>query len=188
MIPLATFEGTVLRYEPLSRVLIWCGKMDIDADGSPNAYTPQDTGLDALRNAKDKEGNWCGIAVDSSTGHPYRQEEDGVGPATGNFISTTALQNSQFPINDTRRYVDSETIPFIVLPGHCPHAPCLGAKALVVNLRNGKHAEAIYADIGPRNSIGEGSIALARLLGINDDARTGGQSSDVLYIVYPTPV
>jgi hypothetical protein len=51
-----------------------------------------------------------------------------------------------------------------------------------MNLRNGKSSFAIYADIG---TLGEGSIALAENLGIPSDARHGGQSKAVLYLVFP---
>ena len=51
-----------------------------------------------------------------------------------------------------------------------------------MNLRNGKSSYAIYADIG---TMGEGSIALADNLGIWSDARRGGQSDGILYLVFP---
>lgn len=62
----------------------------------------------------------------------------------------------------------------------------LGDFAVVVNLRNGKSAFAIYADI---RTLGEGSVALADALGISSDARHGGQSSGqskgILYLLFP---
>jgi hypothetical protein len=58
----------------------------------------------------------------------------------------------------------------------------LGDFAVVMNLRNGKSSYAIYADIG---TMGEGSIALADNLGIWSDARRGGQSDGILYLVFP---
>ena len=73
---------------------------------------------------------------------------------------------------------ERETVPYIVLPYSIPHS------RRVANLRNGKTSDAIYADLGPRNKIGEGSIALARALGINPDPRRGGQDNDVLFVVY----
>lgn len=44
---------------------------------------------------------------------------------------------------------------------------------------------AIVADIGPTGHYGEGSIALAKRLGINPDARRGGTDDDVTYYYYP---
>ena len=81
--------------------------------------------------------------------------------------------------------MDSEKIPFIVLPGDV--ARMAGARvgdfAIVRNLRNGRDSAAIFADLGP--GLGEGSIALARALGINPDARRGGTYRGVLYVVFP---
>jgi hypothetical protein len=51
-----------------------------------------------------------------------------------------------------------------------------------MNLRNGKSSFAIYADIG---TLGEGSINLADALGISSNARHGGQSDGVLYLLFP---
>jgi len=57
----------------------------------------------------------------------------------------------------------------------------LGDFSVVMNLRNGKSSFAIYADIG---TLGEGSIALADALGIRSDARHGGESDGVLYLLF----
>ena len=51
-----------------------------------------------------------------------------------------------------------------------------------MNLRNGKSSFAIYADIG---TLGEGSVALADALGIWSDARHGGASDGILYLLFP---
>jgi Fungal chitosanase of glycosyl hydrolase group 75 len=58
----------------------------------------------------------------------------------------------------------------------------LGDFAVVVNLRNGKSSFAIYADIG---TLGEGSVELANALGIQSDARHGGESDGILYLLFP---
>ncbi|HEX7424007.1 MAG TPA: glycoside hydrolase family 75 protein, partial [Terriglobales bacterium] len=58
----------------------------------------------------------------------------------------------------------------------------LGDFAVVMNLRNGKSSFAIYADIG---TLGEGSVALADALGIWSDARHGGASDGILYLLFP---
>jgi RecA/RadA recombinase len=56
---------------------------------------------------------------------------------------------------------------------------------VVFNGKNGKIVNAIYADVGPSNKIGEGSIALAEALGIPSSPRTGGVSSGIMYVVFP---
>jgi hypothetical protein len=51
-----------------------------------------------------------------------------------------------------------------------------------MNLRNGKSSFAIYADIG---TLGEGSVALADALGLRSNARNGGESDGILYLLFP---
>ena len=90
-------------------------------------------------------------------------------------------------MSDTSRYVDASQIPYVVLPGGM--ARHIGARpgdfAVVFNQRNGKSSYAIFADVGPADRIGEGSIALAENLGIHSDARNGGAHRGILYLVFP---
>lgn len=154
--------------------------MNINADGSPHAYHPDGSppGLDYLSNAG-HPGNWWGIATNVG-GYPYIQGS--LQSAPGFYVSTTALQNPAYDASDPRRYVDSEKVPFIVLPSNFPVKVKLGAKCSVTF--NGKKVDAIYADIGPRFQLGEGSIALAKELGINPDPKRGGTEDKMLYEVY----
>jgi len=162
--------------------LAFKGGMTIDADGSPHAYNPQNTGLDALGNAG-KPGNWWGISTNSS-GKPYVQGAND--PAPGYYVSTTALEDSRFPSSDPRRYVNSEEIPFIAVPPQLKEQGVkLGDLVAVKNEKTGKTVFAVVADIGPRDHQGEGSIKLAQELGINANARSGGASSGVSYVVFP---
>ncbi len=154
--------------------------MTIDADGAPNAYNPQNTGLDDLSNAG-APGHWVGILQDKD-GNPLVQ---GPGdPFPGYYISCTALADWTKAPNDPARYVDASKIPYIVLPGAMARE--LGAwpgdLAVVVNLWNGNYSYAILGDIG---TLGEGSIALADNLGISSDARHGGIWWGVSYLVFP---
>ena len=56
----------------------------------------------------------------------------------------------------------------------------------MVNLRNGKIAEAIIADeSAPELKLGEGSIALAQALDIDSNPRYGGTDRGVAYVIYP---
>ncbi len=156
--------------------------MAIDADGSPHAYNPQNTGLDALGNAG-KPGNWWGIDTNSS-GKPYVQGAKD--PAPGYYVSTTALTDSRYPSSDPRHFVDSETVPFIAVPPELKNQGVkVGDLVAVRNEKTGKTAYAVVADIGPRGKIGEGSIKLAQELGINSNARSGGASSGISYVVFP---
>jgi hypothetical protein len=157
--------------------------MTIDADGAPNAYHPDNTGLDDLANAG-SPGNWYGLAKDAD-GEPFVQGPND--PFPGYYVSATALADRTRPVNDPARYVDASKIPFIVLPGSV--ARQLGARpgdfAAVFNQRNGKSSFAIFGDVGPPDRIGEGSVALAENLGIRSDARNGGARRGILFLVFP---
>jgi hypothetical protein len=168
---------------PGSPVFFYESGMTIDADGAPNAYHPDNTGLDDLMNAG-APGNWQGLAKDAD-GEPFVQGPDD--PFPGYYVSATALADRTKPVNDPTRYVDASKIPFIVLPGAM--ARQFGARpgdfAAVINLGNGKSSRAIFGDTGPSNRIGEGSMALAENLGIRSDARNGGARRGILYLVFP---
>jgi peptidoglycan hydrolase-like protein with peptidoglycan-binding domain len=171
------------------------GKMAIDADGAPNAYNADDTGIDYLRNAG-RPGNWWGLSCDDS-GEPYKQGPDH--PFPGYYISSTALADGRYKPHDPRRYVDSTKVPYFVLPRNLRHLlPDLGA------LRRGDLAAvlhvdkpddivfAIYADVGPTwgpdHVPGEGSVALAQALDhdpFHKGRVTRGISSGVFYVVFP---
>lgn len=154
--------------------------MTIDADGAPNAYHPDDKGIDELANAGGP-GQWNGIITDQS-GNPMVQRE--TDPFPGYYISCTSLADRNKEFNDPSRYVDATKIPYVALPEQIADSggAQLGDFAVVVNLRNGKSSFAIYADIG---TIGEGSVALAEKLGIAPNARDGGESDGVLYVFFP---
>jgi len=190
---LATIGGVQVRRT--GDVISYTSELQIDADGSPRASHPTSAwGLDRLANAG-HPGNWWGLLTD--TGKPDGQPllQGAYDPAPGFYISTTSLCDSttrDYRWNDPRKWVDSETIPFIVLPGGHPQilgdsasgAARLGDFAVVVNLSNGKKAAALVADVGPSDHIGEGSIALAAALGVHADARTGGASGNILTLVF----
>jgi hypothetical protein len=165
---------------PDSQAFFFISGMTIDADGAPNAYGPDDTGLDNLENAG-VPTHWDGIVTDED-GNPLIQGESD--PFPGYYVSCTSLSDRRKKFTDPTRYVDAAKIPYVVLPNDlADHGGArLGDFAVVMNLRNGKSSYAIYADIG---TTGEGSIALADNLGIWSDARRGGQSDGILYLVFP---
>jgi hypothetical protein len=180
-VELGYMDGSGIIQRPNGSIFFYAG-LHIDADGSPRAYHPEKgKGLDYLANAG-SPGNWWGIAVDPQ-GKPYIQGPDD--PAPGYYISTTALVNSQYAVNDPRRYIDSETVPFIVLPSNFPAKIKLGTKCRVTDVQRNVSVEAIYADRGPRFQLGEGSIALAKALGINPDPKKGGTERKLLYEILP---
>jgi hypothetical protein len=168
---------------PGNQAFFYESGMTIDADGAPNAYHPDNLGLDDLANAG-TPGSWEGLAKDTD-GAPFIQGPND--PYPGYYVSATALADRSKAVNDPTRYVDASRIPFVVLPGMM--ARQLGARvgdfAVVFNERNGKISYAIFGDVGPHDRIGEGSVALAENLGIRSDARNGGARRGVVYLVFP---
>jgi PKD repeat protein len=164
--------------------IMYKAKMYIDADGSPRAYGPNDSGLDWTANAG-YPGNWWGIVTDGN-GDPVIQ---GTGdPYPGMYVSTTSLVNSAYGTTNPLRYTNSETVPFFVLPTALVSLGGIriGDVGYVYNTSTGLGCFAIYADSGPAGKLGEGSIYLAEQIGVPSDPRTGGTSSGIIeYIVFP---
>jgi hypothetical protein len=163
--------------------------MSIDADGAPRAYHPEpgsNLGLDRLANAGEP-GNWFGIVTDNGKrdGNPVVQGPDDLAP--GFFVSPTSLQDKAKARTDPSRYVDSSEIPYIVLPAAAAEAmgAQLGDLSVVIRADGGRTSEAIFADTGPRGTIGEGSIALAERIGIPSSPRDGGAEGGIIYVVFP---
>jgi Fungal chitosanase of glycosyl hydrolase group 75/Bacterial SH3 domain len=162
--------------------------MTINADGSPNAYHPENSGIDFLANAG-FPGNWWALAVDNS-GKPFVQGPRD--PFPGYYVSTTALVDASFQKRDPQRYVNSLEVPYVVMPGNGDFRGATNVKvgdfAVAYNSKNNKISFAIYADVGPKNQIGEGSIALSRALGneplVNGRVRKG-INGGITYLIFP---
>lgn len=165
---------------PGSDAFFFLSGMTIDADGAPNAYHPDNIGLDDLINAGTPE-HWDGIMTNGE-GNPIVQGPND--PYPGYYVSCTSLSDRTKAPSDPNRYVDATKIPYIVLPRDVADqgGARLGDFAYVVNLANGKSSYAIFADVG---TLGEGSVALANNLGIWSDARQGGRRGGILYLVFP---
>lgn len=186
------YEGTNLRKFPSSDAYFYVTeRMAIDADGAPNAYHPQDKGIDALANAGFPNGGWKSIlAVDPlDSTKPFVQT---IGPFAGFFVSKTTLQDPTRGETDPSRYVDSTKVPYLVFPGafNALHGTgTIGDLAMVRNLRNNDVTAAIVADGGPKNApLGEVSIRLADNLGganVNPRNGSGMPKGPFLYVLFP---
>lgn len=177
-----TFD--VYKHNP-SNFIMYKAKFAVDADGSPRAYGPNNTGLDWTANAG-SPGNWWGVVTDVS-GNPVIQNSGN--PYPGMYVSTTSLVNSQYSSTNPLRYVNSETVPFYVIPTAVKSIGgiAIGDVAYVYNTVTGLGRFAIYADSGPAGKLGEGSIYLASQIGLNANARTGGTTSGIIdYIIFPS--
>jgi hypothetical protein len=168
------------------RAFFYKSGLAVDADGAFRAYHPNDRlGLDSLSHAGHR-GNWWALVTDNekTSGRPVVQRKSD--PAPGFYVSTTSLYDPDNPNpRDPHRYVDAANIPYVALhPKALSHAR-LGDFATVVNLQTGKISPAIVADeSAPSLPVGEGSIALAKALGIDSSPRNGGKSGAVAYLIY----
>lgn len=167
---------------------VFRGRFAVDADGAPKAYHQNNAiALDFLANAG-RPGNWWALVTDAN-GVPRVQ--DNADPAPGYYVATTSLTNPGFPADRPSHYIDASTIPFLVLPGGrfrqftSAKVLRLGDVGVAYNKLNGKFCFCQFAETGPADKIGEGSIALASRLGINADPKRGGLGTrDVIWTVF----
>jgi hypothetical protein len=164
---------------------------DLDFDGSPRAYNPTNTGIEENGNAQNSAGAFSESIILFKNKKPYLQKANN--PFPGFFISLTSLKLQNFPDTSVKRYVDSEKIPYFVLPGNkLQNAGIeLGDIGLIFNTETNKSAFAIFADSGPTSIVGEGSLALAKALEIKLKTNSRGKivggidDANILYIAFP---
>jgi len=183
----ATIAGVKVNKLGDGSAVFYTSGMAIDADGAYRAYHPGNKGLDYLANGG-RPGNWWALVTDNGKpgGEPVIQGPHD--PAPGFYISTTSLEGTNFNRKDPRRYVDSESIPYIVLPGGRLGGARLGDLALLINLETKARVAAIVADAGPAKKLGEASMAAsAALLGPGKgNPKNGGTEKKIIrYIVFP---
>lgn len=115
----------------------------------------------------------AGMAIDAD-GSPRARQIDPDGQS-----NTSLRHRNGAPVN-------AETTKYFVLPleKYQQYGVRLGDIAAV---RYGDNVRfAVFADVGPHQKLGEGSMALAASLGINSNPRRGGtQRPEVEYIVFP---
>ena len=187
-----TYQGvTAFSIDDTGAYYYTTNQMALDADGSPNAYNPDNTGLDALANAGYPHGEWadCLVADPNNPSHPYIQPD---GPHAGCFVSMTTLANPNYAHTDPAKYVDATSVPYIVFPGFIyakQGTGSFGSIGIVRNLSNGLQSGFVIADEGNYyETLGEVSLCLAeRLGGSNLNARNGmGQPNGPFqYVIFP---
>ena len=144
--------------------------------GEPPCYAPasyQGKTLDLLANAGGP-GNWYGVVTDTGedNGTPIVQGPND--PCPGAFVSATSLHlpgkdGKPLPKSSPFKYVDSATVPFVVVPPMIIKGVAgvvMGCRAVVTNTKNNKSVEAVVADGGPSNKLGEISLACAKAIGV----------------------
>lgn len=168
---------------------------DIDADGANGqndetpAYKADNTGSEHLANGgmAIKDGKvicaepWSrNIVILGNDNQPK------IFPG-GIIASKTWYKHPDKAASDPAAYVDSETVPYVVVPPLIiqeTEGVVRGCKARVTF--NEQSVDCVVADKGPVKKIGEISIAAARKLGINPSPRNGGREKpDVIYELWP---
>src|SRR5438552_15194543 len=165
-----TYEGTEVFRIDQSAYTYKTSFVALDADGSPRAYNPSNTGLDANANAGFPNKGWRSVLVVDPNDHsrPFVQP---AGPTQGFFVSKTSLidPNPHVPATNPAKYVDAETFPYIVFPGGFFAIHGTGNWGDIVMARSlvgGQESAALVADGGPTKApLGEISLALATALG-----------------------
>lgn len=198
---IGTINGHAIEELPDGSVIFTSGAT-LDGDGAngqfggPPCYAPigyKGVTLDVIGNAGGP-GNWYGVVTDAK-GHPFVQTSDD--PCPGAHVSATSLHlpwpgGNARSARDPFKYVDSSTVPFIVVPPMIVKSVkgiVMGCRATVTNSHTGQTVEAVVGDGGPRDHLGEISVACARAIGVPTGGRfaanSGGADSGIHYQIWP---
>lgn len=117
---------------------------------------------------------------------PMPVDSDGAGPSHGDKYhqSQTSLRYNGLPLNaDIDQYG-------VVIPKFCKSVPgiVLGCQGLVLDPLTGNIARFVCGDVSddaPTRKLGEGSIALARALGLPESPVNGGTDRILQWTVIP---
>jgi hypothetical protein len=207
--------------DPGTQAIAFASQMQVNTDGAPDSYHPDDIGITHICNGVSVGSNctWkpkcltdfkqaksehfkgptkiCFFAMATDTkGIPIIQ--GATDPKPGYFVSTTALHQPGENLRTPQAQLDSNNVNFAVIPGTWQRSgkpgPKLGDFGVAYRRSNGKSAFFVIGDTGPKNKLGEGSVALHQALG-NDPfmdrfgvrrARKGIGGRDVVYLLFPS--
>ncbi len=193
---LCIIEGVNVYQDDANRVY-YTSHANIDADGANGqhggqaAYMVGNAGSEDLANGGMgmKNGNVVGVTdwyddIVILDGHGQPKVFPG-----GIIASKTAYRFRDMSASVPADYVDAETVPYVVVSPRVRNLAkgvVLGCQARVTNLKSGKSVQAVVADIGPRNKLGELSIAAARAIGLPHSPRVGGTEDRIIkYELFP---
>ena len=191
-----TIEGCKIRLEdgPEGEKVTFVADADIDADGANGqndaraTYMADDSGSEALANGGMgiRHGEVVGIAdwfkdiVVIENGKPK------IFPG-GIIVSKTAYHVRGEQEDTPKRYVDSATVPYVVVPPviiQKTKGVVRGCFARVTY--KGNSVDCMIGDVGPHKKIGEISIAAARAVGMPSSPRSGGEDKKIVeYEIFP---
>ena len=203
-----------------ANAIVFMSQMQVNTDGAPDSYHPDNIGITHICNGvsigprcvwkpncltefnQAKAERFRGATkicffalATGADGAPIIQ--GGADPKPGYFVSTTALKQPGKNSRTPQAQLDSNTVPFAVIPGAWQSTrrpgPRLGDFGVAYRRSTDKLAFFVIGDTGPRNKLGEGSVALHEALG-NDPfvlrhgvrrALRGIGGRDVLYALFP---
>lgn len=184
---LGVIQGCPIHQRP-DKSVYFTADADIDADGANGqsgvwAYKEHDKGVEYLANAGYPTTSWYpDILVCDENDEPIIYKDGGI-------ASRTAYEWDDVSKNDPNRWVDSNSVPYVVVPPAIrkkAKGVVLGCLARIVNIKNKKWCWAVVADIGPQKKVGEISIEAANLIGINSDPKHGGTDDNIIsYELFP---
>jgi hypothetical protein len=213
--------GTIpLLRESQTGAIAFASQMHVNTDGAPDSYHPDDIGITHICNGvsvgasctwkadclsdfnKAKAEGFTGptkicffAMATKSGGVPIIQRESD--PQPGFFVSTTALKQPNEAESTPQRQLDSNQIPFAVIPSSWNKSPSsrpkLGDFGVAYRRSTGATEFFVIGDLGPTRKLGEGSVALHKALG-NDPfvkrfgkrrAMKGIGGRDVFYVMFP---
>ena len=153
--------------------------------------------LDVIANAG-HPGNWFGVVTDTGQASGMPIVQGASDPCPGAHVSATSLHlrdknGNALPNASPLKYVDSATVPYIVVPPMIIKGVAgvvMGCRAVVTNTKNGRKTEAVVADAGPKDHLGEMSVACAIAIGVptgRSHAAIGGgaDSPSINYQLFP---
>jgi hypothetical protein len=144
----------------------------VDADGAPNAYSPEDAGkgcphdgvgLDCAESAGYPDKSWWPDVLVRDPDQPAQAYVQTAGPYRGFFVSQTTLRRLDLvsPYSPGA-FVDAAHVPYLVIPSPLRATAGLGQIGDVgyaLNLKTGRRSAFVIADEGPLEPLGEASIA-----------------------------
>jgi hypothetical protein len=192
--PAETFRGTrIYRQKDNLAYAYETSHKAVDADGAPNAYHPQDIGLDFLQNAGYPNKSWWPDVLVPDKQDPSRAFVQPDGPFKGYFVCKTSLTAKGGNKFKPATYVDATRVPYVVIPSgfeKLSRVAKQGDVGLATHIDSGKTTAFIVGDAGGGDGakLGEASIALfAALGGKNPNPRNGKgvPTGKIQYILFP---
>ncbi len=183
---LKTIQGVNV-YQDEDKRIHYIADMSVDVDGAHHSYrldNKRPPALDDIHaSAGYPNGSWQNVLVPDphNSSKPYVDSE-------GFCVSMTSYWREGFEKIDRRRWVDAETVPYMVLPGSIRQlckGVVLGCRARVTQqTTGGMIVDGVYADSSGSN-IGEVSVKSAHRFGSQWNANNGDERKIYLYEFWP---